>query len=102
MNPGTIRRTGDLAMRQRRLRLGLAPLDCTSSRRRTVMRALPRLAEVITGYQRDSSSKRPGSSVVFAARPPNGPVDAAGGMQAQTARTPPWKLQNSFHSDHRL
>ena len=37
-------------------------------RRSTVMTALPRLAEVIHGYQRDSSSKRPGSSIAPALR----------------------------------
>ena len=84
MTPGTIRRTGELALRQRRLRLGLAPLDCTSSRRSPVMRALPRLAEVITGYECDSSSKRPGASVVLAARPPTPwPLHAAGVVDGQ-------------------
>src|SRR4030081_3383503 len=48
----------------------LATLDCTSSRRSTVMCALPRVIAVTTEYQRDSSSKRPRSSVVFAARAP--------------------------------
>ena len=46
----------------------LAPQDCTSSRRSTVMCALPRAIAVTTGYQGDSSSKRPRSSVVSAAR----------------------------------
>ena len=46
----------------------LATLDCTSSRRSTVMCALPRATAVTTVYQRDSSSKRPRSSVVFAVR----------------------------------
>src|SRR5205807_10249205 len=41
-----------------------------SSRRNTVMRALLRAIAVTTGYQSDSSSKRPESSVVFAAREP--------------------------------
>ena len=50
------------------LRSQLAPLDCTSSRRSTVMCALPWATGVTTEYQRDSSSKRPRSSVVFAAR----------------------------------
>ena len=48
----------------------LAPLDCTSSRRSTVMCALPRATAVTTVYQRDSSSKRPRPSVVSAARAP--------------------------------
>jgi hypothetical protein len=46
----------------------LATLDCTSSRRSTVMCALPRATAVTTVYQRDSSSKRPRLSVVFAVR----------------------------------
>jgi hypothetical protein len=66
---GTNVRTGDKAMRY-----GpgsqLAPLDCTSSRRSTVMCALPRATAVTTVYQRDSSSKRPRSSVASAARAP--------------------------------
>ena len=64
---GTIARIGDLAMRYGRPSQ-LATLDCTSSRRSTVMCALPRVTAVTTEYQRDSSSKRPRSSVVFAAR----------------------------------
>jgi hypothetical protein len=48
----------------------LATLDCTSSRRSTVMCALPWATVVTTVYQRDSSSKRPRSSVVSAARVP--------------------------------
>ena len=67
---GTIQRTRELDMRQG-LAPGLAPLDCTSSRRSTVMRALPRLAEVITGYQRDSSSKRPRSPSSSRPAPPH-------------------------------
>src|SRR5215210_6013756 len=46
----------------------LATLDCTSSRRSTVMCALLRAIALTTVYQRDSSSKRPRASVVFAAR----------------------------------
>ena len=64
---GTIRRTRELAMRYGRQRSQLALLDCTSSRRSTVMCARPRSGAVTTEYQRDSSSKRPRSSVVFAA-----------------------------------
>ena len=64
---GTIVRIGELAMRYG-CPSQLATLDCTSSRRSTVMRALPRATAVTTEYQRDSSSKRPRSSVVFAAR----------------------------------
>jgi hypothetical protein len=66
---GTIVRIGELAMRYGHLSQ-LAPLDCTSSRRSTVMCALPRATAVTTEYQRDSSSKRPRSSVVSAARAP--------------------------------
>ena len=69
MITGTIERIGGLAMRYG-LVSQLAPLDCTSSRRSTVMCALPRATVVTTEYQRDSSSKRPGSSAVSAARPP--------------------------------
>ncbi len=66
---GTIVRTGGLAMRYG-LASQLATLECTASRRTTVMCALPRATAVTTGYQRDSSSKRPRTSVVSAARPP--------------------------------
>ena len=66
---GTIVRIGELAMRYGQMSQ-LAPLDCTASRRRTVMCALPRATAVTTEYQRDSSSKRPRSSVVSAARAP--------------------------------
>ena len=45
-----------------------------SSRRSTVMRALLRVAAVTTEYQRDSSSKRPRSSVVLAAPSRAAPV----------------------------
>ena len=69
MNIGTIQRIGDLTMRYG-LRSQLAPLDCTSSRRSTVMCALPRATEVTTEYQRDSSSKRPLLSVASAVRLP--------------------------------
>ena len=53
-------------------------LDCTSSRRTTVMHALPQTTGVITEYQRDSSSKRPPSFVVWAARPPTDRLRASG------------------------
>ena len=66
---GTIARIGELAMRYGHPSQ-LATLDCTSSRRSTVMCALPRATAVTTEYQRDSSSKRPRSSVVSAARAP--------------------------------
>ena len=55
---GTIARIGELAMRYGYL-AQLATLDCTSSRRSTVMCALPRVTAVTTVSQRDSSSKRP-------------------------------------------
>ena len=58
--------------RQSAMRYGarsqLARQDCPASRRSTVMRALLWATTVTTGYQRDSSSKRPRSSVVFATR----------------------------------
>jgi len=66
---GTIARIGELAMRYG-LPSQLATLDCTSSRRSTVMCALRRATAVTTEYQRDSSSKRPRSSVASAVRPP--------------------------------
>jgi hypothetical protein len=55
---GTIARIGDLGMRYGHASQ-LATLDCTSSRRSTVMCALPQATAVTTVYQRDSSSKRP-------------------------------------------
>src|ERR1700676_4064157 len=64
---GTIVRIGELEMRYG-LPSQLATLDCTSSRRSTVMCALPRAIAVTTVYQRDSSSKRPRSTVVSADR----------------------------------
>ena len=67
---GTIARIGELAMRYGHPSQ-LATLDCTSSRRSTVMCALLRATAVTTVYQRDSSSKRPRSSVVSAARAPS-------------------------------
>lgn len=67
---GTIARIGELAMRYG-FPSQLATLDCTSSRRSTVMCALPRATTATTVYQRDSSSKRPRSSVAFAARVPS-------------------------------
>jgi hypothetical protein len=70
---GTIARIGDLTMRYG-LPSQLATLDCMSSRRSTVMCALPWATTVTTVYQRDSSSKRPRSSVVSAARTPRPPV----------------------------
>src|SRR4029079_1765533 len=66
---GTIARIGGLTMRYGHLSQ-LATLDCTSSRRSTVMCALPRAIARTTDYQRDPSSKRPRSSVVSAARAP--------------------------------
>jgi hypothetical protein len=66
---GTIAGIGDLDMRYGHPSQ-LATLDCTSSRRNTVMCALLRATAVTTEYQRDSSSKRPRASVVSAARAP--------------------------------
>jgi hypothetical protein len=65
----TIVRIGELVLRYGHL-TQLAPLDRTSSRRSSVMCALPRATAVTTVYQGDSSSKRPRSSVVSAARAP--------------------------------
>jgi hypothetical protein len=62
---GTNQRIGDLIMRYG-FSSQLAPLDCPSSRRSTVMCALSRATVITTEYQRDSSSKRPMSSVVLA------------------------------------
>ena len=53
-------------------------LDCTSSRRTTVMRALPQATGVITEFQRDPSSKRPPSFDVWEARPPTDRLRASG------------------------
>ena len=58
MHIGTNPRIGELALRYGH-QSQRAPLDCTSSRRSTVMRALLWATGVTTGYQRDSSSKRP-------------------------------------------
>ena len=44
---------------------GPAMLDRSLPRRSTVMSALPGLAQVILGYQSDSSSKRPGLSIAL-------------------------------------
>jgi hypothetical protein len=66
---GTIVRIGGHTMRPGP-RPAFALQDCTSSQRSTVMCALPRATAVTTEYQRDSSSKRPRSSVVSAARAP--------------------------------
>jgi hypothetical protein len=96
MNIGTTQRIGDLTLRYG-LRSQLAPLDCTSSRRSTVMCALSRATGIITEYQRDSSSKRPMLSVASAVRSPSVP-------EVNTTpcylRAPPWppRLDNrSFH-----
>jgi hypothetical protein len=99
MKRGTIVRTGGLAVRQGRQRSQLARIDCTSSRRSTVMCALSRATAITTEYQRDSSSKRPRSSVVFAAREPGPrlrklPV----WWTLNTASTTPWKTRSVFHS----
>jgi len=74
---GTIVRIGEQHMPYGHLSQ-LAPLDSTSSRRNTVMCALPGVTEVTTD-QRDSSSKR--ASVVFAARVP-------------TRRSTTWRTQH--------
>src|SRR5687768_12088001 len=69
---GTIARTGELAMRYGHVSQ-LATLDCTSSRRSTVMCALPQATVVTTVYQSDSSSNRrvgvPQARRAYAAKP---------------------------------
>jgi len=82
MTTGTIVRISALILRSG-LRSQLAFEDWLSSRRSTVMRALPRAIAVTTEYQSDSSSKRPESSVVFAAR---GATQARGYQEKETAR----------------
>jgi len=65
MAPGTIWKMPDLAVRQEAAATRPAMLDRSLPRRSTVMSALPRLGEVILGYQSDSSSKRPGPSIAL-------------------------------------
>jgi hypothetical protein len=80
----------------------LATLDCMSSRRSTVMCALPRATAVTTEYQRDSSSKRPRWSVVSAARPPTKSLRKLPKLWTlENAPTASWKTQNVFHSYRR-
>ena len=65
------------------------------------MRALPWATGVTTGYQRDSSSKRPMSSVTLATREPP-PVEAAAAMDAEERAHS--RLENDrtvFHGSHR-
>ena len=79
-----------------------ATLDCTSSRRSTVMCALPWATTVTTVYQRDSSSKRPRVSVVSAARPPTTRLWKLPTLWTlENAPTASWKTQSVFHSYHR-
>ena len=101
MTTGTIQRIGDLVLRYGR-RSQLAPLDCTSSRRSTVMCALSRATGITTEYQRDSSSKRPASSVVFAARPPTRPAETATAVDAEERAHSGLENDSTvFHSYHR-
>ena len=65
---GTIARIGDLAMRHG-LSSQLATLDCTSSRRSTVMCALPQATVVTTEYQRELVVEAP--SIVRRLRGPH-------------------------------
>jgi hypothetical protein len=95
MDIGTIQRIGDLIMRYG-FRSQLAPLDCTSSRRSTVMCALPRATEVTTEYQRDSSSKRPVSSVALVARRSHGPWKLPKRWTLKNAPTASWKTTMPF------
>src|SRR5580704_12335699 len=82
---GTIARIGELSMRYGQPSQ-LATLDCTSSRRSTVMRALPQVTVVTTVYQRDSSSKRPRSSVVSAVRTDARPECQIAGAASRASR----------------
>ena len=100
MHIGTNQRIGGLVMRYG-LRSQRAPLDCTSSRRSTVMRALPRVTGVTTGYQRDSSSKRPVSSVTLAARATHRPGEATAAMDAEERAHRLENERNVLHSYHR-
>jgi hypothetical protein len=101
MHTGTNQRIGGLVMRYGR-QSQRAPLDCTSSRRSTVMRALPRATGVTTGYQRDSSSKRPMSSVTLVTRVVPWPVESDTVVDAEDRAHN--GLENDrpvFHSSHR-
>jgi hypothetical protein len=95
MHIGTNQRIGGLVMRYG-LRSQRAPLDCTSSRRSTVMRALPWATGVTTGYQRDSSSKRPVSSVTLAARVPHRPWKLPPLWTLKNPPTAAWKTTRPF------
>jgi len=95
MHIGTNQRIGELVMRYG-TRSQRAPLDCTSSRRSTVMRALPRATGVTTGYQRDSSSKRPVSSVTLAARAYYRPWKLPPLWTLKNAPTAAWKTAEPF------
>lgn len=95
MDLGTIQRSGGLAMRYG-LRSQLAPLDCTSSRRSTVMCALLQATAVTTEYQRDSSSKRPRSSVVLVARSRRRPWTLPPPWTQKNAPTAAWKTTRPF------
>jgi hypothetical protein len=94
MNIGTTQRIGDLTLRYG-LRSQLAPLDCTSSRRSTVMCALSRATGIITEYQRDSSSKRPMLSVASAVR---WPPDRGATTMPACFRAPPCGGLTTGHS----
>ena len=109
MHIGTNQRIGELVMRYG-FQSQLAPLDCTSSRRSTVMRALPWATGVTTGYQRDSSSKRPMSSATLVARalhrpwklPPlrtlkNAPTAGCGKRKNRFPQLPQVLDNRSFH-----
>jgi len=98
MMRGTIVRTGGLAVRYGRQRSQLARIDCTSSRRSTVMCALSRATAITTEYQRDSSSKRPRSSVVFAAREPVPHLrKRPAWWTLHTAHATRWNTRSGFH-----
>src|SRR5512134_3583412 len=101
MSIGTNQRIGGLVMRHGP-RSQRAPLDCTSSRRSTVMRALPWVTKVTTGYQRDSSSKRPMSSVTLVTRVSHRPWKLPRLWTLKNAPTAASENDRTvFHSNHR-
>ena len=95
MDLGTIQGIGGLVMRYG-FGSQLAPLDCTSSRRSTVMCALLRATVVTTEYQRDSSSKRPKSSVVLVARSRRSRWTPPQPWTRKNAPTAAWKTTRPF------
>ena len=95
MHIGTNPRIGELALRYGH-QSQRAPLDCTSSRRSTVMRALLWATGVTTGYQRDSSSKRPMWSVTLVTRVRHRPWKLPRPWTLKNAPTAAWKTTEPF------